>query len=220
LGIGFLAGRRNAERIFDRAEKHVPVLPVPDECSIDGGTIATGPDNGYDGEYAGFTQLTSLNAGTAFVQGWEFSYQQQFTFLPGFLKGLGGAANYTVLETHGDFGGPDSLRTGEVAGFIPKAGNASISWRYRNFNARVLYNFTSDYTSSYSRGNSALNTYRRARSVINTSFAYQVRPAVSLTLDIDNITNEPQVFYRGFRDRIQSHVVNGITMNIGVSGRF
>jgi outer membrane receptor protein involved in Fe transport len=58
------------------------------------------------------------------------------------------------------------------------------------------------------------------RSVINTSFAYQVRPAVSLTLDIDNITNEPQVFYRGFPHRIQSYVRNGITMNFGVSGRF
>jgi hypothetical protein len=33
--------------------------------------------------------LTSANAGTAFVQGWEFSYQQQFTFLPGLLRTLG-----------------------------------------------------------------------------------------------------------------------------------
>ena len=187
---------------------------------VDGGTIPTGADNGYDGEYSGFTRLTSLNAGTAFVQGWEFSYQQQFTFLPGPLKGLAGAANYTVLDTHGDFGGRDTLRSGEVAGFIPKTGNASLSWRYRRFNTRVLYNFTSDYTSSYSRANLALNLYRRARSVINTSFGYQVRPSVSLTLDIDNITNEPQVFYRGYRDRVQSHVVNGITMNFGVSGRF
>ncbi len=188
--------------------------------SVEAGTIATGADNGFDGEYSGFTKLTSLNAGTAYVQGWEFSYQQQFTFLPGLFKGLSGAANYTVLDTHGDFGGPDSLRTGEVAGFIPKTGNASISWRYRSFSTRVLYNYTSDYTSSYSRSNVALNLYRRARSVINTSFGWQLRPAVSLTLDLDNLTNEPQVFYRGFRNRIQSHVVNGMTMNFGVSGRF
>ncbi len=187
---------------------------------INVGTIGTGADNGYDGEYSGFTKLTSLNAGTAFVQGWEFSYQQQFTFLPGFLKGLGASANYTMLDTHGDFGGTDTLRSGEVAGFIPDSGNASLFWRYRDFSTRVLYNYTSDYTSSYTRTNLALNLFRRARSVINTSFAYQVRPAVSLTLDIDNITNEPQVFYRGFQNRIQSYVRNGVTMNFGVSGRF
>jgi TonB-dependent receptor len=189
-------------------------------AGVDNGTIPSGADNGYDGEYAGFTRLTSLNAGTAYVQGWEFSYQQQFTFLPGFLQGLGGAANFTVLDTHGDFGGSASLTSGEVAGFIPKTANASLSWRFHRFSTRVLYNYTSDYTSSYSRGNLALNIYRQARAVINTSFAFQLRPALSLTLDIDNVTNEPQVFYKGFRDRIQSHVVNGITMNFGVSGRF
>ncbi len=187
---------------------------------VDAGTIATGADNGYDGEYAGFTRLTSLNAGTAFVQGWEFSYQQQFTFLPGVFKGLGASANYTMLDTHGDFGGSVSLSGGEVAGFIPETGNASLFWSYHRFSTRVLYNYTSDYTSSYSRTNVALNLYRRARSVFNTSFAFQIRPSVSLTLDIDNITNEPQVFYRGYRNRIQSHVRNGVTMNFGVSGRF
>jgi hypothetical protein len=44
--------------------------------------------------------------------------------------------------------------------------------------------------------------------------------SLTLNLDIDNLTNEPQVFYCGFRDRIQSYVRNGVTMNFGVSGRF
>jgi TonB-dependent receptor len=187
---------------------------------VDVGPIPTGADNGYDGEYSGFTKLTSLNAGTAYVQGWEFSYQQQFTFLPGLLKGFGLSANYTILDTHGDFGGTDNLRSGEVAGFIPESGNASLFWRYRSFSLRGLYNYTSDYTSSYSRTNVALNLYRRARSVYNASLGYQVRPSLTLNLDIDNLTNEPQIFYRGYRHRIQSYVRNGITMNFGVSGRF
>ncbi|PAW63199.1 MAG: hypothetical protein B9S34_14790, partial [Opitutia bacterium Tous-C1TDCM] len=57
-------------------------------AGVIGGTIPVGPDNGYNGEYAGFTRLSSANAGTAFVQGWEFSYQQQLTFLPGPFRGL------------------------------------------------------------------------------------------------------------------------------------
>ena len=51
-----------------------------------------------------WTLYTSANAGTAYVQGWEFSYQQQFTFLPGLLKGLSGSLNYTIIDTHGNFG--------------------------------------------------------------------------------------------------------------------
>ena len=44
---------------------------------IGSGTVATGADNGYNGEYGGFTLLRTPNAGTAIVQGWEISYQQQ-----------------------------------------------------------------------------------------------------------------------------------------------
>jgi iron complex outermembrane receptor protein len=62
------------------------------------GTVDSGNDNGYNGEYAGFTILRAANAGTATVEGWEFSDQQQFTFLPGLLKGLSGMANFTRLE--------------------------------------------------------------------------------------------------------------------------
>jgi hypothetical protein len=32
-----------------------------------------------------------------------------------------------------------------VAGFIPHAANASLSWRYRKFSARALYNFTGEH---------------------------------------------------------------------------
>jgi|GEM_PF-3355217 len=66
---------------------------------IVGRTIGTGRDNGYGGQYAGFTTLSSANAGTAIVQGWEISYQQQYTFLPGLLKGLSSQINYSFLDT-------------------------------------------------------------------------------------------------------------------------
>ncbi len=184
------------------------------------GVVEGGPDNGYNGEYEGFTRLHSANAGTAIVQGWEFSYRQQFTFLPGLLRGLSGSANYTLINTHGDFGGTAYRRNGEVAGFIPKAGNASLSWRHRGFSARVLYNFTGSHISSYSATSPALNLYRYARKTTSLGLAYQLRPSVSLTLDIANLFNEPQRIYRGNPDRPQTTIINFITVTAGVSGRF
>lgn len=85
---------------------------------IESGIIDTGPNNGYSGEYGGYTLLSSTNAGTAYVQGWGLSYQQQYTFLPGPLKGLGAMINFTALEAHGDYGGRGTLRTREVEGFV------------------------------------------------------------------------------------------------------
>jgi TonB-dependent receptor len=184
------------------------------------GTIPSGPDNGYNGEYAGFTELTTLNAGTAYVQGWEFSYQQQFTFLPGLLRGLSFGANYTILDTHGDFGGTTNLSGDQVPGFIPKTGNVSLSWRHRAFNARVLVNYTSDYILGYTAASVGRNQYRFERTVVNLGVGYQFSPRFGVNLDVNNLTNEPIAQYRGIPDQMERTLIHGTTINIGVSGRF
>jgi iron complex outermembrane recepter protein len=184
------------------------------------GIVTGGPDNGYNGEYEGFVRLTSSNAGTATINGWEFSYQQQFTFLPGLLKGLSGSANYTVIDTEGDFGGTAVRKTGQVPGFIPKAGNVSLSWRHRGFSSRILYNFTGAHITSYSAVSPALNIYRFDRNTVNLGLAYQVRPSLAFTCDVANLFNEKQRLYRGSPDRLYDVMINFVTVTVGVSGRF
>ena len=184
------------------------------------GSIGTGTDNGYNGEYPGFTRLTSSNAGTAKVTGWEFSYQQQFTFLPGLLKGFGASANYTLISTSGDFGGTTSRSTNEVPGFIPRTGNATLSWRYRKFSTRILYNFTGSYITAFTAATPGRNLYRFKYETINAGISYQVRPSLQLTLDAGNLTNEPQAFYRGVRSQMQNTILNGTSLTFGVNGRF
>ncbi|MDP3208104.1 MAG: TonB-dependent receptor, partial [Rhodoglobus sp.] len=187
---------------------------------VDIGTVGSGPNNGYNGDYVGLTQLTTLNAGTAYVQGWEFSYQQQFTFLPGLLKGLSFAANYTLLETHGDFGGTIPRATGEVPQFIPRTGNVSLSWRYRSFSARVLANYTGNYINAYTAGGPARNQYRFKRTIVNLGASYQFTPKVGVSLDVSNLFNEPVAFYRGIPDRMERTLITGTTLNLGITGRF
>jgi iron complex outermembrane recepter protein len=183
-------------------------------------TIPGGPDNGYNGEYEGWTERTSINAGTSVAQGWEFSYRQQFNFLPGVLRGLAGSFNYTWIDTHGMYGGTTYLTRREVQGFIPHAANASLSWRYRKFSSRVLYNFTGEYISSFNANNPALRLYRLSYKTVNAGIAYQFRPTLSFSLDAANLLNEPQVFYRGFKDRTQRTLMNFVTLTAGVNGRF
>jgi iron complex outermembrane receptor protein len=188
--------------------------------SVEVGTVATGANNGYNGEYGGFRLLASINAGTAVVQGWEFAYQQQFTFLPGLLQGLALAANYTIISTHGNFGGSANLGTNEVQGFIPKTGNVNVSWRYRKFSARVLYNFTGSYITSYTAASPGRNIYRYKYDTINLGVAYQWRPSVAFTIDLANLGNEAQRWYRGIPDQMQQTIINGSTLTFGVNGRF
>ena len=187
---------------------------------INTGTIGTGTDNGYSGEYGGFTRLTSANAGTAYVQGWEFSYLQQFTFLPGFLKGLGTSANLTLLASHGDFGGTDIRQTRDVEGFVPRSANASVFWRYRGFTSRVIVNYTGGYITDYAAGSPGRNRYLFSRTVVNVGIGYQLRPSLSFSIDVNTLTDAPQAAYRGIPDLMQFKLFGGTTITAGINGRF
>lgn len=187
---------------------------------INTGTIGTGLDNGFSGEYGGFTRLTATNAGTAYVQGWELSYQQQFTFLPGFLKGLGATMNFTALETHGDFGGGGILQTRDVVGFVPRSANASVFWRHRGFTSRVIVNHTGEYITEYTAGSPGRSRYLFSRTVLNVGIGYQWRPAVTFSLDVNNLTDAPQSAYRGVPEHLQFKLYGGATITAGINGRF
>ena len=50
--------------------------------------------------------------------------------------------------------------------------------------------------------------------------SYQFRPSLSFSVDVANVFNEPQVFYRGYSTRMQSTIIPGTTITFGVSGRF
>ncbi len=187
---------------------------------IASGTIGTGPDNGYEGDFGGFTRLSSANAGTAYVQGWELSYQQQFTFLPGVLKGLGLAANLSTLEAHGDYGGRGRREGRDVEGFVPRMGNVSVFWRHRGFTSRVIINYTGESITQFTEGSPARNRYLFSRTVINAGIGYQWRPAVTFSIDVNNLTNAPQAAYRGIPDQMQFKLFGGTTVTAGVNGRF
>jgi iron complex outermembrane receptor protein len=190
----------------------------------DVGTIGDGPDNGFGGQYSGWTERTSINGGNAVAQGWEFAYSQQFTFLPGLLKGLSASFNYTWITTHGTRDGALYLTRREVAGFIPHAANATLSWRYRKFSARALYNFTGEHIATYSVTNGipnpALHQYRFSMKTLNLGFGYQYRPAMGFSFDVSNVLNEPQRFYIGHKGRERRTIINFVTATIGVNGRF
>ncbi len=125
-----------------------------------------------------------------------------------------------MLETSGNFGGATSRSTNQVPGFIPRTANASLSWRYRKFSTRVLYNYVGPYITSYNAVSPGYSAYRFDYRTVNLGVAWQLRPAVQLTADVGNLFNEPQRTYRGFTDRMSGTIINGTTITFGVNGRF
>ncbi len=183
------------------------------------GTIGVGANNGFEGSYSGYALLSSTNAGTADVSGWEFDYRQQLTFLPDWLQGFAVSANYTLLETEGDFGGGTVRSDKEVAGFIPRTGNAGINYSRGKYRFSAQLNYTGNYLNTFS-ATPQRNIYRHERTIVNFGVGYQWKPAISFFLDLTNAFNEPQKTYIGYENRMQRVIHTGQAVVFGINGRF
>lgn len=183
------------------------------------GFVASGPDNGFGGNYAGFSIIKDQNAGTATIQGVELNYQQQLKFLPGLLSGLSLTANYTRLQPEGDFGSVGPRTTSLIPLFVPKSGNAGVTFKWRNLLARVLWNYTGTYLNVYST-NAALLAYIDERRTVNTSLSYTLTPRTRIYCDIANVFNEPnrQYLYQAQRRSLLTY--NGAWINAGFKAEF
>jgi TonB-dependent receptor len=182
------------------------------------GVVPFGPDNGYDGFYEGYRFFTSVNSGTAEVTGWEFDYRQQFTFLPGLLRGLGLQANYTRLETEGDFGGVPR-RTGEIVGFTPRSANASLMYTYRNFSGRVTTSYTGQVITSFSTV-AANRIFRKPMTTTNVNLSYRLHRHATLFCDVSNIFETGPSFYRYVPERVREIRFMPSAITFGVNGQF
>ena len=189
--------------------------------STDRGLVPAGPDNGFNGDYAGYTLATQANGGFARISGLELNYQQQFTNLPGIWRGLGAYANHTWLETKGDYGAVgSSLSGGQIPGFVPRSGNLGLSyanfgWQFR---AQVTYRGR---TLASLNANPALTQYNYSSKRVDLNASYMIRPQLSVFLDVINAlgdSNNAPYIYIPERKRGADRFSPSIKM--GVSGRF
>jgi iron complex outermembrane recepter protein len=174
--------------------------------------IGPGPNNGFDGQYEGYTLVTQRNAGFAQIDGIEFSYQQQLSFLPRWGRGFGVQANFTKLKTKG----PNR----RVAGFLDRTANAGVSFRGFGLDLRLLANWRSKYQSSTST-NPALVQFQKERILVNWKSRYAVSKRTSLYLDVENIFSEPlDNIYALYPDRVVSLRTFSPKIVFGIEGRF
>ena len=189
---------------------------ITDFLSRTSDEIDAGQDNGFGGDFAGFTLNTTTNQGNARIEGYEINYNQRLTMLPRPFNGLGLFANYTHLRTSGQY------RDGatELAGFVPKTGNAGASFRWRKLEARLAWRYTGAYLRSYNANLYAQNRFRPVEN-IDINLKYDFHPRVSAYFDIVNLKNKWPENYTGLdQGRITFSDEYGTRYNMGISGRF
>ena len=186
--------------------------------------VAGGAGNGFQGQYEGYGLTTSSNGGTAQIDGLELSYQQQLTFLRGWLKGFGIYANFTKLQTEGNNSafqtGPTSTAGGTLPGFLSTSGNVGISYRGHGIDFRPQAVFRGRYLISNST-DPALVTYQEAKVTWSVKSRYAFTRRLSVFLDLENIFSEPvSKTYALYPDRVILDYQFPTKIVAGITGRF
>lgn len=184
-----------------------------------GGVIGTGNDNGFSGQYSGYTVTSQFNGGRARIRGLELNYQQQLAFGPKWVRGIGIFGNYTRLNTRGDYGTGVTQSVSSLAEFVPTSWNAGLRFSSGRFRANLLVNHTGEYLFTYN-ANPARLLYKRAFRNTTLSLSYVLRPALEVYVDAYNLLNQPQRLYYGVPHHLQNYSEKGMILSFGVRGRF
>lgn len=150
-----------------------------------------------------------------YIRGVEFNYQQNLTFLPGFLKHLGVQANYTHLESELNYiidpgalatasaaARPRIVSPGPFTGASPDAFNFTIYYDAKNWSARVSTAYRAKYYTQYPIASGTcdpgvcdsplVNDFvgSEATTNVDASFSYKFSPNISLSIEALNLTSQ------------------------------
>jgi iron complex outermembrane receptor protein len=181
--------------------------------------IGAGQDNGFDGEYVGYALTTQANGGFAKIEGIEFNYQQQLSFLRGWAKGFGVNANYTSLKTEGDYGGATVLTSNSLAGFLNKSGNVGLSYRGFGWDLRLQAVYRGEYLNTNSTI-PALVQYQYAKTSWSWKSRYAFSRRLTVFFDLENMFSVPlDNRYALYKGRTSSYRIFPTKMVVGITGR-
>ncbi|QDZ07893.1 TonB-dependent receptor [Sphingomonas panacisoli] len=134
----------------------------------------------------------NINQSPIRVRGLEFSIQQNFDFLPGFLKDFGAAANYSYTTISGT-----DVNGNKVT--LPSVSKHNINligfYETKLFGVRVVFNRRGKY--DLAAGNSFVGDARsvKARSQLDASATLNITKWISLSVDAFNLTDATRSEY-------------------------
>ena len=143
--------------------------------------------------------IQDVNGETATLTGVELAYQQNLTFLPGFLAGLGVYANYTYTASDAQL--ENRLEVGEtetinLPGQAAHVGNFSLSYNLKGFTARVSANYTGNYIDELGE-DAGEDIFINKRMQLDATANYRLNSNFNVFAEFLNLTNAPFEAYIG-----------------------
>ncbi len=149
----------------------------------------------YNG--ASYLIARPYNADSAKLTGFEGSYQQFYTNLPGWLGGLGLQANFTY--TKGGMVGEDGQMTATLPGMSKYSYNLVGLYERGPISARIAYSWRDKFVGEYNYRNltPSFDLIVAPIKTLDASVSYKITDALTVTLDGVNLANSTYHDYHG-----------------------
>lgn len=173
-------------------------------------------DYTYSGDvYDKFSQ--PINVGSADLYGFEFAFQRQFDFLPGFWKQFGFYANYTYTHS--------KLKNLDIEGReneeLPLNGtpenilNTSLFYEGNKLTVRASLNFSDDFIDEV--GSEAFyDRYYDKVTYLDINASYAFNKKFRVFAEANNLLNTPLRYYQGTSSRTMQAEYYDVKFNVGL----
>jgi TonB-dependent receptor len=144
-----------------------------------------------------WTFNSTVNGEGGRLRGFEFSYQQPFTFLPAALRNFGAIVNYTWVDSEINYVNPvtGQTDTADLTGLSNTAYNATLYYETERFGARVSAAYRDEYLDPTSGvpGRDGNNLEGVAETLtVDASARFSVTDNIDITFEGLNLTDEFQ----------------------------
>ena len=157
------------------------------------------------------------NGENATLSGWEFNIQQQLSFLPGPLSGLGVYANYTSTTSEAYYGSDRDKTT--LPGQAGNTGNFSLSYETKKLSARFSYALSDQYIVEV--GDDAdEDVYYEPANRIDISLSYDPMDNLTILADLMNVNNAPLGYFQGSSSTPIQRELYGPSFRVGLQYDF
>ena len=157
-----------------------------------------------------WTESSLVNGKGISLDGAEFSYQQNFDFLPAPLDGLGALFNYTWLESHGST---------PLQGTSKNNYTAQIYYDKGRFGGQIAYTYRGKFYVG-TEGNTQDQIIQQPFGTLDANLTFNVTDHVSLLVEATNLLDDTDRQRYEPINLIATYIDNGRRVLVGVRGTF
>ena len=171
------------------------------------------------GDWAAFAEAnTFANGDSAKLYGLELAYSQKFDWLPAPWNGLLVGANATFSRSDASIEGQGMKRDIDLPNQSDTVGNLMLGWENDTLSLRVSANYKSDYLAEVATvDDRAHDLYADEQLFVDFSAGYFLTPALQLTFQAQNLTDESYYVYTGRSHYNAQYEEYGPTYKLGLT---